>query len=164
MSKHIRGTYLLAIIVLIYLLLLIFNFDKAEHALYLSLTIVVKILPIIAIVIVLLGVFNYFFSAKKLSNMLGKSSGVKAWFIALIGGLISHGPPYVWYPMLSDLRSHGVREGLIVTFLYARIIKLPMLPIMIDYFGWIFSSILIFYILLASIIQGIITDLLYKRF
>ena len=60
--------------------------------------------------------------------------------------------------MLSDLRSHGVRDGLIVTFFYARAIKLPWLPMMVAYFGTGFTIALTFYILLGAVLQGLIAD------
>ena len=102
--------------------------------------------------------FNYFFDAKKFSQKLSRGAGIKAWLFALAGGVISHGPVYVWYPLLQDLRSNGVRDGLLVAFIYARSIKVPMLPVMIDYFGWKFTLILSVYTLLASVVLGILMD------
>jgi hypothetical protein len=46
------------------------------------------------------------------------------------------------YPLLEDLRGHGMRDGLIVVFFASRTIKIPLLPIMIDYFGWVFTLVL----------------------
>jgi len=89
---------------------------------------------------------------------LGKESGFKGWVFALLGGILSHGSSYVWYPMLSELRKHGARDGLIVAFFYARAIKLPWLPVMVSYFGITFTLVLSVYILLGAWIQGLIVD------
>jgi uncharacterized membrane protein YraQ (UPF0718 family) len=76
------------------------------------------------------------------------------WFWALAAGIISHGPMYAWYPMLEDLRGHGMRDGLIVVFFASRTIKIPLLPMMVDYFGWPFTLVLSCYILVGSLLQG----------
>lgn len=63
------------------------------------------------------------------------------------------------YPLLEDLRGHGMRDGLIVVFFASRTIKIPLLPIMIDYFGWVFTLVLTLYILVSAIIQGLLLEL-----
>lgn len=161
-TSKISGTLFLASVLVIYAVSFVLHPDRTVDALGLSVGILLKLLPILVIVIILLGVFNFFFHAKKFSKQLEKTAGIKVWLLALAGGVISHGPSYIWYPMLSELHRHGVREGLIVTFFYARAIKLPLLPIMIDYFGLAFTGILLFYILIASIVQGLLTDLVYE--
>jgi uncharacterized membrane protein YraQ (UPF0718 family) len=65
--------------------------------------------------------------------------------------------------MLEDLRIHGMRDGLIVVFFASRAIKIPLLPMMIDYFGWAFTLILSFYILIGALIQGWILETLEQR-
>jgi uncharacterized membrane protein YraQ (UPF0718 family) len=152
------GTIFLPLVVLLYIASALYNSDKTLHALNVSMHVFLKLLPIILSVIILLGLFNYFFNAKKFSQKLRKDSGIKAWLLTLAGGIISNGPVYVWYPLLTDLRSNGVRDGLIVAFIYSRSIKVPMLPVMIDYFGWKFTVILSVYILIAAVLQGVIMD------
>jgi uncharacterized membrane protein YraQ (UPF0718 family) len=85
-------------------------------------------------------------------------SGFRGWLIAVTGGILSHGPSYIWFPILSDLRSHGTKAGLIATFMYVRAIKLPWIPVMIDYFGWPFTLILAFFIIVAGVVQGLLID------
>ena len=131
-KAKVSGKIFLPIVIITYIVLAFFNPSKTLMALDAAFHVFLRILPIITAVIILLGVFNYFFDAKKFSQKLQKGSGLKGWFFALIGGIISHGPVYVWYPLLTDIRSNGVRDGLIVAFIYSRSIKVPMLPVMID--------------------------------
>jgi len=119
--------------------------------------------PIIAMVILLTALINYFLKPKQIAQKLGKESGASGWLWTLLAGVLSHGPMYAWYPLIDDLRSHGMRDGLIVVFFSARAIKLPLLPMMIDYFGWLFTVVLSIYILLASLFQGIIYELLDRQ-
>lgn len=152
------GLYFLAAVAVCYLVLGFLSPEGALGALSKSATILLKLLPVLLVVIILLGVLNHFFNAKTLSKHLGRESGTRAWLLAVAGGILSHGPSYIWYPMLADLRAHGVREGLIATFLYVRAIKLPWLPVMIDYFGWKFTLLLTLYLILFGLLQGRIVE------
>ena len=91
---------------------------------------------------------------------LGRESGVKGWLWVLIAGVISHGPMYIWYPLLEDLRSQGMKDAFIVVFFASRTIKIPLLPLMIDYFGLTFTLVLSFYLLVGALIQGLIMEIL----
>ena len=152
------GWNMLGIVVLLYAVAGVINSGDAYSALTSSFKVLKTILPILLVVVLLMAIINSFIQPKKIAKHLGKESGMKGWVIALLSGLLSHGSGYVWYPMLSDLQKHGVRDGLIVTFFYARAIKLPWLPMMIGYFGTGFTLALTFYILLGAIVQGVIAD------
>lgn len=157
------GMFILLIVLSLYSLSAVYNLPRTYDALLSSFQVLKIIAPILLIVIFLMALLNSLIDPKKISKHLGQEAGVKGWFIALASGVLSHGPGYVWYPMLSDLRSHGARDGLIVAFFYARAIKLPWLPMMISYFGMVFTITLTVYILLAALFQGIITDTLLAK-
>ncbi len=152
------GWIMLTIVVGLYAVAAFINSVDTFGALKNSVKVLKTILPILLAVVLLMAIINSFIQPKKIAKHLGKESGVKGWIIALLSGLFSHGSGYVWYPMLSDLRSHGVRDGLIVAFFYARAIKLPWLPMMVAYFGTGFAITLTFYILLGAFLQGVIAD------
>ena len=97
---------------------------------------------------------NYFVNPKTVSKYVGEGSGIKGWLLAIFTGILSHGPIYAWYPILKDLREQGMKIGLITVFLYNRAIKIPLLPLMVYYFGIPFVIILTGYIIIASIVQG----------
>lgn len=131
-----------------------FNTEKTYGSLQVSLNIIVQILPILFLVIFLIGVSNYFLKPKTVLKYLGKESGVKGWLLAITMGIVSHGPIYTWYPLLKELRNHGMRTGLLAVFLYNRAVKIPLLPIMIYYFGVVFVVVLTVYMIIASVIEG----------
>lgn len=155
-----KGIPLFITVLLLYIVLYFFNSQKMFQALYESGVVLLKILPIFAIVILFTAVINYFFKPKEVARHLGKKSGWRGWTVALIAGILSHGPMYAWYPMIEDLKQHSLKKGLIATFFYARSIKIPLLPIMIDYFGVLFTLVLIANTLIASLIQGWLIELL----
>lgn len=145
---------MLLIVVSLYLVAALLDPTSASEALQLSLGVLKTILPILLVVLFIMTVINSFIQPKHISRYLGKKSGIKGWSIALIGGVFIHGPSYIWYPMLSELRTNGVKESLIIAFFYARSIKVPWLPMMAGYFGLAFTLVLTFYILVAAVVQG----------
>jgi len=155
-----KGIPLFVAVVLLYIVAYFLNSQKLFQALYESGLVLLKIIPIFLLVILFTAIINYFFKPKEIAHYLGKNSGWKGWAVSLIAGILSHGPMYAWYPMIEDLKQHGLKKGLIATFFYARSIKIPLLPIMIDYFGLLFTIVLITYTLIASLIQGWLIELL----
>jgi len=155
-----KGLKFLLFVVALFILVLIFDSENIARIMGKMGSILLRILPIFALVITLTALINYFLKPKKIMKYFGKDSGVKGIFYTLLGGIISHGPMYAWYPMLDDMKKHGLKFGLIATFMYARAIKLPLLPFMIGLFGLPFTVIVNVYILIFAVIQGKIIDIL----
>ncbi len=119
-----------------------------------------NIFLILLVVFIFMGLSNYFLSPSIISKYVGKGSGLKGWFIAVVSGILSHGPIYAWFPLLRDMKSHGMRDGLVAAFLYNRSVKIPLLPVMIFYFGWVFVIVLMVLIMLASVVEGTLIELM----
>ena len=157
-SKQISGAWIFLLVVsAIYLALFIFTRDLFFPALEFVNTLFVKITPIICLVFVLMSLANYFIKPRFILKHL-KEKGIKKWFFAVVGGIISLGPIYVWYPLLKDLRDKGLDEGLIACFLYNRSIKIVVLPLAIFYFGASYVIILCSVMIVASVTQGLLID------
>ena len=152
--SQLKGTRFLALVIVLYAVLFFIDRDTTKAAFWQSASVLFKLLPVFLTVIVLSGLINYFLNPKQIVKHFGKESGVRGWLYALVAGVISHGPMYAWYPMLQEMRSHGMRDALIAVFFYSRAIKLPLLPLMIDYFGLLYTTVLSVYILLAALLQG----------
>jgi len=153
---------MLLLTLVIYIVTAFFNSDVALASLQKSFEIIKSIAPIIVIVLFLMAIFTTLVKPKKMVKHIGDDSGFKGWIIAVFGGVLSHGSTYIWYPVLSQMRNEGAREGLIVAFFYARAIKLPWIPVMIAYFGLTFTLLLSLYILVGAVVQGIIADKFVK--
>jgi uncharacterized membrane protein YraQ (UPF0718 family) len=153
----------LSVIIALYFILFFLNSKKLMNALNTSWNIFLSIIPIFVIVIILMGVSNLFLKPKKVKKYLGEKSGLKGWFLSAAFGILSHGPIYVWFPLLKDLKSHGMRTGLVAVFLYNRAIKIPLLPVMIFYFGVYFVILLTVFMILASMFQGKLIEILDNR-
>ena len=153
-----RGKYLFTGVAVLYGVLFFLQKDVMLLALARSGSILVKIAPIFLLVILFTSCINFFFQPQQIVAYFGHESGVWGWLTALLAGFLSHGPMYAWYPLFEDLQQHGMRKGLIVVFFYARAVKIPLFPLMIDYFGLIFTLVLSVYILIAALIQGVLLE------
>jgi len=117
-----------------------------------------KIVLVFIGVFVLMALTNYFIRPKKLVKYFGHSRSFKGWIAAVITGIISTGPIYMWYPLLAELQEKGVKNGFIATFLYNRAVKLPLLPVIVVYFGFKFVIVLTFVMIFISVLEGLIIN------
>ena len=157
------GLYFLGIVLLIMIGTLFLDPGKTVKALHYSLKLFINIIPIIVAVIIFISITNFFVDQKKLSLFLGKESGIKGWIIIIIAGIITHGPIYVWFNMLKEMRKHGMRTGFIAIFLYNRAIKLPLIPIMIYYFGTLYTVTLMIVMIITSPIIGFFVEFATRK-
>ncbi len=163
MKISFKGIKFLIIVLVLYIILLFSDITHAISALQKAGSILLSLLPLFLLIITLTALINYFLKPKQIIKHFGKDSGAKGVFYALIGGIISHGPMYAWYGMMQDMRTHGLKDGLIATFMYARAVKLPLLPFMVDMFGMLFTIIMTLYILIAAVFQGKVIDALEEK-
>lgn len=157
-EKSYNGWYFLIVVVLLYVAVAFLRVMAIVPSLQFALRILKSIVPVFVLIFSLMTIVNYFITPKRVVKYLGKSSGLKRWFFAIIGGIISTGPIYMWYPMLKELKEKGVNYGFIATFLYNRAIKLPLIPLIIFYFGLEFTIVLTVVMVIMSVIQGIIFE------
>ncbi len=160
---HWRGLKTFLAVLVLYGVLALLSPEKTMEAAKVSLGVLEEILPILGVVVFFTAALHYWLDPRKLAKHLGEEGGLKGWGIALTAGILSHGPMYAWYPMIEDLRKHGLRDGYIAAFFYARAVKIPLLPIMIHYFGWAFTVFLSLYIVLGAWVQGILVERIEGR-
>ncbi|MFP4633637.1 MAG: hypothetical protein ACLFM9_01490 [Candidatus Aenigmatarchaeota archaeon] len=152
------GFYLLGFVAILYAVVYVLQPGNALTALSFTGNIALQVIPIFAVVILFMVLVDYYLTPEKISGWIGHSSGAKGWLIAITTGTLSHGPIFVWYSLLEELKEKGMRSGLIAVFLYNRAIKLPLLPMLIFYFGIHYSLILLTFMVLASVLQGLLID------
>ncbi len=156
-KNNFKWYFLIIIILLFFPLYFIFP-DKGALVLNSFLKLSLQILPAFLIVYIIMLLMNYFIDNKTLKKLMGEKAGLKGWLISILAGIISAGPIYVWYPLMKDLQNQGVKNRFLISFLYNRGIKLQWAPVLISYFGWMYSLILLLTMALVSIPQGIITE------
>jgi len=153
--NKIKHWYFFGTTVFLFLLLFLINQSAFFRAISLLYEIILRVIPVLLTVFVLMVLTNYFVDQKSLLKHF-TSKGLKKWLFASIGGVLSSGPIYMWYPLLADLKEKGMDYGLIACFLYNRAIKIALIPTAIFYFGWQYVFVLTITMFFASILQGII--------
>lgn len=149
----------LAVVILIYIVVAFIDPVTVSEAVSIFTGLLMQIVPVLVFVFFLLFITDLFIQPKKVAKYLGSGSGVSGWLVAIAGGIISSGPIYIWFPFLSEMREKGMKTGLAATFLYNRAVKVPLLPLMIYYFGFVFTAVLTVYMILFSVVVGFLTGL-----
>ncbi len=158
-KKSTKGRiYFLLAVVMVYMFLAFFEPQKTLRAFIVFGKILLQVIPVLIFVIVLMAVLDYFLKPQKIKKYLGEESGIKGWIIAIAFGIISHGSVYAWFPLLKELKDQGMREGLVAAFIYNRAIKIPFIPLMIYYFGFKFFVVVTLYMIVASVIEGLLIE------
>jgi len=158
----VSGFYFFVSVLFIYIFLLFVSPAKFVEACMETFKILLTITPILVVVIVFMAFNNYFINPKMVAKYLGEESGIKGWLISIVGGIISTGPIYIWYPILQNLVEQGMKPKLVATFLYNRAVKIPLLPLMAYYFGIKFVVVLTILMVLMSIVEGLTVEILLK--
>ena len=123
----------------------------------------VKIIPVILLIFGIMVVSNLFLTPEKVKKHFGHEAGLKGWFYAMVFGVLVAGPPYTLYPMLKQMREHGLRTNYLAAFLYNRNIKIPLIPAMIYYFGWQYALVMTVLVMIFSIISGVVMEKIVGR-
>lgn len=147
----------------LYVVVFFLNEELARDALDQAGKLLSSLAPVLVLVFVMLFLANLLIRPVWVRKHIGQYSGLKGWAVALVSGMLSVGPVYAWYALLRDLREKGMRSGLIAVFLYSRAIKLPLLPLMIHYFGLAYTLVLVAYLLLFSLLNGMAIEKLLTR-
>ncbi len=156
-NKGKKSFYFLGIMILIYIILFIINGERLSNSLLYVWGITKEILPILVLVYAFMLIFM-FIDENKLKSSIEKAPRLLKYILMSLLGTISHGPIYAWYPFLKELNKKNISLGGIGTFLYARGIKLTLLPMLITYFDFKFVLILTVVTLFFSIVEGFLLD------
>lgn len=157
------GIIFLFVVTCLYTLIFLVEAERAQYALTFSASLLYQMLPVLLLVFALMFVSNLLVKPDWVRANVGRDSGLRGWAVAVVGGILSAGPIYAWYALLRDLQAKGMRTALIAVLLYNRGIKLPLLPLMIHYFGVTYTLILATYMTLLSLLSGILVEKLVER-
>jgi uncharacterized membrane protein YraQ (UPF0718 family) len=144
----------LILILLLYLLTLFFNKDLFIKSILYFKNVLIEVVPILIIVFILTFLANIWINNKKTNKLLTQKAGFLQYMTAVVLGILSSGPIYLWYPLLSELKEKGLKNSLIAIFLYNRAVKIQLIPIIIYYFGLPFLLVTTFFMIIFSLING----------
>lgn len=154
---RVQGVWLfLTLVVAAYGVTALLEPDKARAAVAGFLSMLGTVTPVLLLVLGLMIVAERFFTRQRVEHWLGRDSGPRGWLLAAAVGVTAVGPVYTWYALLAQLRNNGMRTALVAVILYARAIKLPLLPVMAYYFGLPFTLVLSGWLLVFALVSGIV--------
>ncbi len=149
------GWLFLALVLLAYAVSGLAEPEVAGKALTSFLGMLRKVAPVLALVFLLMFLVERFLTMERTRVWLGSGSGLRGWLTALVAGVFSTGPIYAWYGLLADLRAKGMRTALVSVVLYARAIKLPLLPLLAHYFGLDYMVLLSLFLAIFALVNGL---------
>jgi len=157
------GTKFLLAVAILYAVVFSFEPQFAAGAFAKFLDAFWKVLPILFFVFFVMFLVNYFLKPEVVKRHLGHDSGLKGWLYATFGSIAISGPPYVLFPLLGELKKHGMKYSLITVFVNNRNVQPAFIPVIAYYFGWKFAIVFGVYVLLFSIVSGLIMGRLMKE-
>ncbi len=132
--------------------------EAAGHSGEIFTGLLLNVLPPLALVVLLQFLVNLYVDRAWLTRHLGRGSGLAGRGVAVAAGVLATGPAYAWYPFAGELKNAGVRPGLIAAFLYAVGVKLPLLPLLVHYFGLSYALALTGWMIVFALLNGVIGD------
>lgn len=154
--------FLLAMLT-VYIFLGLLNASFAFSALQNFFEAFVKVFPFLVFVFLIIFLVNLFLKPESINRHLGYEAGIRGWIYAIVGSILITSPPYVTFPLLGDLKKHGMRYKYITVFLNSRNVQVAFLPVMAHYFGLLFTAVVSFYVILYAILSALIIEKLMGR-
>lgn len=160
-SGHFFRTWgFLLCVIVVYVFLLVTAPDRTFIALRTSLHVLLQVILPLLIAFAMMFLLNFFVKPEHVSRFLGRVSGIKGIMLSSAAGILSMGPVYAWYPLLKTLKDKGAADFHLANFLSNRAIKPFLLPLMVFYFGWIFTLILTVFSVLGALLIASVVNLL----
>ncbi len=135
-KKMIRNWLLSAGIFILAIILVSIYPDRRGAVFNTSIDYLMEMIFILPAVMVLMGLFSVYIPSDTVVKHLGKASGSKGFFLAILFGTLPTGPLYVAFPLASTLIKKGARISNIVVFLSAwACIKIPQEMVELQFLG-----------------------------
>lgn len=158
-----RSQWLLLLTIALYLWAAFVDGARAQQALFLALRTFGSVLLLVMAVMGLVGLVQVWISRDLVAQLLGREGGWKALFIAAACGTMLIGPAYILFPLLMSIRRHGARWAVVVTVLAAYAVKVPMIPLEVQFLGWGFSLLRVLLTLGTAVPLGLAVEAILER-
>ena len=164
MRQVIRDLVFLGFISSVAIILLSIFPEKRGEVIAVSLEFFVEMILILPAVMVLMGLFTVFVPKDLVVRYLGRESGLRGIFIAILMGALPTGPLYIAFPIASALLKKGARVSNIVVFLTAwSCIKLPQELVELEFLGFRFMLARLVLTVIFAIFMGLAIEWIIKR-
>lgn len=153
----------LIVVVLLYVIALALDPARAVRAATLGGKVFLTVIPVMAAAFGALGLFQVLIKKERIARSLGSQSGFRGLLAASAFGSVLVGPVYIIFPLLRMMREHGARWAIITAVLTSWAVKLPMIPLEIQFLGWRFAALRSALVIVASVCLGLLVELLMPK-
>ena len=149
-----RSWFFALVVIIIYITSFVLVPEKTLAALGKSWEVGKQVAGPVSLAFVMMLLLNRFLSPAVAVKYLGRQAGMKGILLSSLSGILSMGPIYAWYPLLGTLKGKGVSTFHLANFIACRSIKPVLLPLLIAYFGWYYSSLFIAVNLIGALLAA----------
>jgi len=123
----------------------------------------IEMMLILPAVMVILGLFAVYASKETVIKYIGKTSGLKGIFLAIILGALPTGPLYIAFPMAAVLLKKGAKISNIIIFLSAwACIKIPQEMVELQFMGIQFMISRLILTIIFVVLMGLFIERIIK--
>jgi uncharacterized membrane protein YraQ (UPF0718 family) len=123
---------------------------------------ILSVLPLLIAAFLVAGLLQALITRDVVTNWLGVRSGWRGIFLAGLGGALTPGGPYAYYPIAAALLESGASLGVLVTYLAAKNLwSLTRFPFEISLLGPYLTSVRILVTFVIPPLLGILAEMLF---
>ncbi len=124
----------------------------------------IEMIWILPAVMIIMGLLSVWVSNNMVEKYLGKSSGIRGYFLALFFGSLPTGPLYAAFPLASGLLKKGARISNIIIFLSAwGCIKLPQELVELKFLGFRFMAARLILTVVFITLMGLVIERVVEK-
>lgn len=158
-KKAIRDYLIFSFVFAAGLILLSIFPDKKQAATTTAWSYFLEMMAILPAVMIIMGLFSVFISKEQVVKYLGKASGFKGVFLAILFGALPTGPLYIAFPLAAALIKKGARVSNAVVFISAwACIKIPQELVELQFLGFKFMGTRLLLTIFFVILMGILIE------
>ena len=159
----IKESFAVIILLIISIILLVLFPEKIESVTSTAGNYFLEMVFILPAVMVIMGLFAVFVPNKLVVNYLGRASGIKGMFIAILLGTLPTGPLYVAFPMVAIWLKKGASISNMIVFLSAwACIKIPQEIVEFQFLGFKFMLLRLVLTIIFVMIMGVVIEKIIK--
>ena len=162
-KRIIKDSFIFGIVLIFSIILLVLFPDKIEPVTSTATNYFLEMIFILPAVMILMGLFAVFVPNKLVVNYLGRASGIKGMFIAILLGTLPTGPLYVAFPMVAIWLKKGASISKMIVFLSAwACIKIPQEIVEFQFLGFKFMLLRLVLTIIFVMIMGVVIEKIIK--
>ncbi|MBT4824358.1 hypothetical protein HN695_07080 [Candidatus Woesearchaeota archaeon] len=159
----IKNSFIFVIMLVFSIILLMYYPEKINPVTSIMTSYFLEMIFVLPAVVLFMGLFSVFIPNKLVIDYLGRASGIKGMFIAILLGTLPTGPLYIAFPLAALWLKKGASISNIIVFLSAwACIKIPQEIIEFQFLGLKFMLLRLILTIIFVMIMGLVIEKIIK--